>query len=79
MSTKVRIIPNPKSDLLSNAVVGGVGLSLPPDYDPPPGMAVVLLYVPVEHMSGKSPLEIQEDLGLPWFAEDGAPVWFDEF
>lgn len=75
---KDRIIPNPSSALLSKAVVGGAGLGLPPDIAAPPGMAMVLLYVPVGELTKRSMPEVQEDLGLPWSDEAGKPVWFDE-
>lgn len=75
---KNRTIPNPDSALLRRAVVGGAGLGLPPDLEAPPGMAMVLLYVPVEELTSRSMPDIQTDLGLPWAAEDGAGVWFDE-
>lgn len=78
MTKKIRTIPNPDSILLSSAVVGGAGLSLPPDIKPPDGMAVVVLFVPIETMLGKSPIAIQDDLGLPWNMVGGEPVWFDE-
>lgn len=74
----MRVIPNPQSRMLANAVVGGSGLGIPPDSTPPAGMAVVVLYVPIEQMVGKNPVDIQRDLGLPWYAEGGPAVWFDE-
>lgn len=70
--------PNPTSTLLPNAVVGGCGMGVPPDSDPPPGMGVVLLYVPLGLVVGKSPPEIQRDLGLPWSVEGGGSYWFDD-
>lgn len=76
--TKERKIPNPQSILLSKAVVGGAGLSLPPDVEIPDGMAMILLLVPMEDIVGKSMPEIQDDLGLPWHCDDGAGVWLDE-
>ncbi|MFC5514123.1 hypothetical protein ACFPOU_23760 [Massilia jejuensis] len=75
---KTRVIPNPKSELLSKALVGGAGLGLPPALEVPVGMAAVLLFVPMETMIGKSMPEIQQDLGLPWHAGNGDGVWFDE-
>jgi hypothetical protein len=60
-----RTIPNPNSRLLANAIVGGVGLGMPPASTPPEGMATVLLYVPTSLVAGKTPIEIQDDLGLP--------------
>lgn len=71
-------IPNPKSQLLSHAQVGGVGLGLS-GVTPPPGMGVLMLYVPLTHIVGMNPLEIQADLGLPWNSTDGEGVWFDDF
>lgn len=41
-------------------------------------MAAVVLFVPMEQMIGKSAIEIQHDLGLPWHMENSKPVWFDE-
>lgn len=69
----------PTSKLLSNAVVGGGGAIIPPGAaDPPAGLGVIVLYVPVELLQHKSPVDIQSDLGLPWADESGDPVWFDE-
>lgn len=73
-----RVIPNPNSRLLVDAAVGCAGLGLPPAVDVPPGMAVVLMFVPACHVLGKSPLDIQGDLGLPWRGPNGSPFWFDE-
>lgn len=72
-----RKIPNPNSTLLANAVIGGCGMGVPPDSDPPPGMGVVVLYVPLPLLADKSPLDIQGDLGLPWSVEGGETYWFD--
>jgi hypothetical protein len=72
-----RKTPNPESKLLANAIVGGAGLGMP-GVTPPPGMAAVLLYVPIGEMLNKNIFEMQADLGLPWHAEGGDPVWFDE-
>lgn len=70
--------PNPESKMLAQAVVGGVGLSIPPDAGTPPeGMAAVLLYVPLSLVNAKSPIDIQADLGLPWSGPAGEPIWFD--
>lgn len=74
----MRNIPNPHSQMLACAIVGGAGLTLPPKVDVPEGMAAVVLFVPMEHVIGKSPIEIQEDLGLPWYCNGGSPAWFDE-
>lgn len=73
-----RQVPNPKSVLLANAEVGGYGMSVPPDGDPPAGMGVVLLYVPLELLNGKAPPDIQRDLGMPWSIEGGGGYWFDD-
>lgn len=75
---KDRNIPNPNSKLLSKAVIGGAGLSLPPDTQVPDGMAMVLLLIPMEEIIGKSMPELQDDIGLPWHLEGGEGVWFDE-
>jgi hypothetical protein len=74
----MRVIPNPHSKLLASAIVGAVGLAVPPDSEPPAGMAVLLLYVPLDNMVEKNPIEIQTDLGLPWAVEDGSTAWLDE-
>ena len=63
--------------MLSGAVVAGAGLGMP-GVNPPPGMAAVLLYVPAGEISNKSPIDIQADLGLPWHAEGGDPIWFED-
>ncbi len=75
---KLRTVPNPNSELLRHAVVGGAGLGLPPDVEAPAGMAIVLLYVPLDEVTKRSAPELQADLGLPWADQDGKPVWFDE-
>lgn len=75
---KTRTIPNPDSVLLRRAIIGGAGLGLPPGLEAPPGMAMVLLYVPLRDLAGRSMPELQADLGLPWVADDGTGVWLDE-
>ena len=74
----MRKTPNQNSRMLAGAIVGSAGLTLPPEVDVPDGMAAVVLFVPMEQIIGKDPIEIQEDLGLPWHMEGGSPVWFDE-
>lgn len=74
----MRLITNPQSKLLSKAIVGGTGLSLPPNARAPDGMAMVLLLVPMDEIIGKSMSEIQTDLGLPWHFESGAGAWLDD-
>ncbi|WP_199918420.1 hypothetical protein [Pseudomonas veronii] len=69
--------PNPTSKMLAKAVVAGAGIGMP-GVTPPPGMGAVLLYVPLGDILGKSPIDIQADLGMPWHVEDGPGVWFDE-
>lgn len=70
---------NVNSEMLAKAVVGGAGLGLPPGAGiPPRGMGAVLLYVPLSAMAGKTPVEMQADMGLPWAGEEGEPVWFPE-
>lgn len=72
-----RQIPNPKSEILANALVGGTGLGpMPPGIEPPEGMATVVLYVPEDQIAGKGPLEIQKDLGIPWNLNNGDKHWF---
>ena len=73
-----RTTPNPNSVLLRNAVVGGAGLGLPPNSAPPPGMGVLLLYVPLAQLTTMTPPDIQNDVGLPWAVETGGSAWFDE-
>lgn len=75
---KTRVIPNPNSVLLSKAVVGGAGLSFPADMEPPKGMGMVLLFVPLRELTSRDMPELQADLGLPWSDQDGQPVWIDE-
>lgn len=72
-----RKIPNPNSTLLANAVIGGCGIGLPPDSDPPQGMGAVVLYLPLPLLANKSPMDIQRDLGLPWSVDGGGTHWFD--
>lgn len=68
---------NPKSEMLSKAVVGGAGLFLHHGATTPPdGMGALLLFVPLESMQNKSPIEMQADLGLPWSGPAGEPYWF---
>lgn len=74
----MRKTPNQNSQMLASAIIGGAGLTLQPGGEVPDGMAAVVLFVPMEQMIGKSPMEIQEDIGLPWNMEGGIPVWFDE-
>lgn len=74
----MRKTPNEASQMLASAIVGGAGLTLPPGVAVPDGMAAVVLFVPMEQMIGKSAIEIQHDLGLPWHMENSKPVWFDE-
>lgn len=72
-----RETPNPDSSLLANAVIGGCGMDIPPDSAPPPGMGVVVLYVPLPMLADKSAPDIQRDIGLPWMVEGGGTYWFD--
>lgn len=49
---------------------------LPPSHrSPPKGMGAVVLYVPLEVILDKSVIEMQADLGLPWFDPHEEPVW----
>lgn len=75
----MRDTPNKKSIILKHAVIGGAGLGSPPAIEPPSGMAAILLYVPLDQVVNKTPIEIQDDLGLPWHMDDGESVWFEEF
>jgi hypothetical protein len=72
----MKVIPNPNSEILKNAQVGGAGIGFPPSLEMPEGMAAVLLYVPIQQIIGKSPGDIQNDLGLPWHF-GGEPFWFE--
>lgn len=73
-----RTIPNPDSKLLRHAIIGGAGLCLPPgELTAPQGMAMVILLVPLKQLTGMSPPDIQQDLGLPWSGSQGEPRWFD--
>ena len=74
----MQVIPNPKSKLLAQSIVGGAGLTLPPQVTPPSGMALILLYVPLNEIAGKNPAQIQADLGIPWSLNHGQPYWFEE-
>lgn len=79
MTLKTRTTPNPNSEIIANAHIGGCGLTLPPSIEAPEGMAAVVLFVPMQHILGKSPIEIQKDVGLPWASSEGAGIWFDDF
>lgn len=69
---------NPDSEILRNAIIGGMGLgSLRPTI-PPPGMWVVALYIPLAYLTSNGINAIQNDLGLPWYCEGGEPVWIDD-
>jgi len=47
-------------------------MELPPWLStPPPGMWLVLLYIPLGCILANSINTIQNDLGLPWHCEDG--------
>lgn len=48
-------------------------------HQPPPGMGVVLLYVPLHALSGKSALEVQADMGIPWSKPNGEPPLARQF
>lgn len=71
----MRDIPNPQSEILKQAQVGGAGIGFPPSLEMPEGMAAIILYVPINEIVGKSPGDIQNDLGLPWHT-GGDPIWF---
>lgn len=74
----MRKVPNAESSILAKAIVGGVGLTPPPKIDVPAGMATVVLFVPMSEIAGKTPIELQANLGLPWYFHGGDPVWLDE-
>lgn len=73
-----KIIPNPHSQILSKACVGGVGLCIPKPETPPDGFAAVVLYIPIESINGKTAVDIQKDLGLPWYCDGNDPVWLED-
>ena len=54
--------------------VSGCGLS----DEAPEGFAHITLMVPLSLIEGKSPIDLQSDLGLPWSDHDGNGLWFDE-
>ncbi len=75
-----RAMPNPNSTLLTSAIVGGFGIDIPPEHVvPPPGMGVIMLFVPLEKVVGQTAPEVQDDLGLPWSTGDGNGVWLADF
>lgn len=78
MTMTNRRTPNPKSELLAGAIIGGAGIGLPPSQEAPEGRAFVLLLVPQEQVLGRTALELQNDIGLPWHMEGGEGVWLDE-
>ena len=68
-----------KIQFFEQAVVGGAGMGIPPGAGTPPaGMGAVLLYVPLSVMDGKSPIEMQAEMGLPWSGPNGEPFWFPQ-
>lgn len=70
--------PNPQSAILANAIVGGAGIGLPPERTAPKNMGCILLYAPIGHIVGKSVMDLQKDIGLPWcMGDEGAGYWFD--
>lgn len=71
-----RLTPNKDSKILKKAIIAGAGLGLPPSVSIPDGMGAVLLFVPIELLGNKSIIEIQQDIGLPWHAENGSGYWF---
>ncbi|MFK5950190.1 MAG: hypothetical protein QM500_15605 [Methylococcales bacterium] len=74
----MREIPNKNSNILKNSIVAGAGLTVPPNITPPEDMAAIILYVPSNLISGKNPIEIQNDLGLPWIADDTNGIWLED-
>jgi hypothetical protein len=78
MSIASRVIPNPESKLLKMAVIGGAGSAVPCGCEPPPGMGVLLLYVPLNQLARMALPAIQADVGLPWAVEGGGSAWFSD-
>lgn len=71
--------PRDQNRFFEQAVVGGAGMGIPPGSGTPPdGMGVVLLYVPLAVMDGKSPIEMQAEMSLPWSGPNGEPFWFPQ-
>jgi hypothetical protein len=56
---------------LRNAWIAGAGLVLPPSITVPPGWSAVHIYVSFSLLSRMTPADIQDDLGLPWYASGG--------
>lgn len=77
-NTTKQEMPNPQSLILSASVIAGAGIGIPTNTEIPEGMGAVLLLVPLDQLKGKSPVEIQEDIGLPWHAGNGEGVWFKD-
>lgn len=62
---------NPNSTILSNAVIAGAGLSIPPEaMNIPDGMGAIILLVPVETIMHKNPEQIQSDMGIPFYGKN---------
>lgn len=75
-----RVVPNPQSKLLQQAVVGGAGLGIPQNMQLPPGCAAIVLLVPATVLTQMNPMQIQADLSLPWSDGTAGPgVWFEDF
>lgn len=65
------------STLLKHAVIGGYSIRAMPIDEPPPGMATIVLHVPLQYVVGKTPNDIQKDMNLPWSMSDGTGYWFE--
>jgi hypothetical protein len=74
----MRAIPNPKSEILAHAVITRAGIGTFPPLDVPENMGVVVLFVPIQLIAGKTPVDIQNDIGFPWYAVNGPSAWFDD-
>jgi hypothetical protein len=75
--------PNPESKALEESLVGGVGIRLPEGaVEPPEGYAAIVLYVPIQHVTGQDVIQLQNDLGIPWTIRDEngsiSGAWLDE-
>ena len=66
------------SKLLERAHIGGYGIGAIPLQEPPVGMGVIVLFVPMDALIGKSPIEVQKDMNLAWSVSDGSGMWFNE-
>ncbi len=67
-----------KFKILEKAIIAGVGVGSPQTSEPPEGYGSIVLHIPVNEITGKTPIEIQADLGLPWSDGTDDGFWFKE-